>query len=157
RYQGGAPLPPTVTTLGASGISISAATVAGTVNANGFDATVTFEYGPTDSYGSVVPATPSPVTSGDATAVGPAISGLTPHTTYHYRATAVNSNGTAHGADASFATPNSQPVAGNDAASVLGGNTVGIDVLANDSDADGDSLTAQVGAPAHGTVSFSSG
>jgi len=49
---------------------------------------------------------------------------------------------------------NTGPVAGDDAASVEAGQSVVIDVLANDTDADGDALTVtgiSVG-PSHGTV-----
>jgi hypothetical protein len=56
--------PPTVTTLAASNIGNFAARLNGTVNANGQNTTVTFQYGLTNAYGTTVPGVP-------ATAAGP--------------------------------------------------------------------------------------
>jgi hypothetical protein len=54
------------------------------------------------------------------------------------------------------ASANASPFARDDVASTGFGNSVVIDVLANDSDTDGDSLSiASVGSPAHGTASVS--
>jgi hypothetical protein len=56
------------------------------------------------------------------------------------------------------AAPNQPPVAIDDAATTISGTPVSIDVLANDSDPDGDPLTIQsVGAPRLGTVAISGG
>jgi alpha-tubulin suppressor-like RCC1 family protein len=94
------PVPPTVTTLAATGISNTRATLNGTVNANGFGSSVTFEYGTTTEYGSSVAGTPTPVNGTIATAVSAALTGLTPDTLYHYR---VN-GGFTHGEDMTFTT-----------------------------------------------------
>ena len=58
----------------------------------------------------------------------------------------------------SVAAGNDAPVAVDDSASMLEGGTInGVSVLANDSDVDGDVLTAELATlPAHGTLSFSS-
>ncbi|WP_298221959.1 LamG domain-containing protein, partial [Acidocella sp.] len=77
------------------------ATLYGTVNDNGSDTTVTFEYGATTAYGSTAAATPAPVTAGSGPAM---VSGSTTGlaacgTTYHYRIKAVNANGATYGAD----------------------------------------------------------
>jgi hypothetical protein len=98
--------PPTVTTTSASGVSGSGATLNATVTANNLDTTITFEYGTTTAYGTTVSASQNPVTGNLATPVSRSITGLGPPfgTTYHYRAVAVNSKGTTHGGDKTFAT-----------------------------------------------------
>ena len=65
-----------------------------------------FEYGTTTIYGS----SSSPVSAGDGAApVARAmpLSGLTPNTTYHYRAVGVNASGTTYGPDETFTTTSS--------------------------------------------------
>jgi hypothetical protein len=99
------PVPPTVTTGGASGITNSAAIVAGTINPNGLSTTYHFDYGTTTSYGSQAPASDGSAGSGSAnTPVSASLSGLTALTTYHYRLVATNSAGTTNGSDATFTT-----------------------------------------------------
>ena len=98
------PAPPVVTTGVATNITATGATLNGTVNADGAATTVSFEYGPDTNYGSTAAATPSPVTGTTATAVSGTISGLLSNTTYHFRVKAVSAEGTAYGADATFAT-----------------------------------------------------
>jgi hypothetical protein len=94
--------PPTVVTTAATGITDTEAILNGTVNANTATATVTFEYGPTTAYGTVVNATPNSVPGNTATPVSASIAGLTVNNTYHYRVVAVNSGGTSYGNDVSF-------------------------------------------------------
>lgn len=111
------PGPPNVVTGGTSGVTNTGVTLLGTVTANGADATVTFEYGETTSYGTSIAATPSPVTGSGSTAVSAIIAGsLTPGTTYHYRVVAANTSGTTQGAGQTFTTA-SPPVAVTGAAS----------------------------------------
>jgi uncharacterized protein (TIGR02145 family) len=69
----------------------STATLNGIVNTYGLSTTVTFEYGTTTGYGSIVTATQSPVTGDSITNVSVNISGLTPRTPYHFRVRAENS------------------------------------------------------------------
>ena len=95
---------PTVTTNAATDVGATTATLKGTVNANGNDTTVTFEYGTTTAYGTSVTADQSPVTGSTPTAVSKTITGLTAETTYHYRAVGSNSEGTIEGADQTFTT-----------------------------------------------------
>ena len=95
---------PTVVTNPATGISISGATLNGTVTANGLTTTTFFDYGLTAAYGTTVAGVPATVTGNTATAVSAVISGLVFNTTYHFRARAVNSLGTTNGADVTFIT-----------------------------------------------------
>jgi hypothetical protein len=95
---------PVVATNAASAISSSGATLNGTVNASGFQTTVTFEYGETVSYGNTVTASQSPVTGSTATAVSAVLTGLSPNQTYHYRVVGQNIAATAYGGDMTFTT-----------------------------------------------------
>lgn len=99
----------TVITGDASAIAPPTASVEGTVNPEGTVFTAcSFEYGPTDAYGSSAPCAESPATigSGESPVVVHAdLSELTFGTTYHYRLTATNAEGTSTGEDKSFNTP----------------------------------------------------
>lgn len=98
---------PTVTTLATSSITVTEATMNGSVNANYLSTVVTFEYGTSTSYGSTATATQSPITGSTITNVSASITGLTLGTTYHYRVKAVNSLGTSYGNDTPFTTTTS--------------------------------------------------
>ncbi len=105
---------PTATTNAASAITATGATLNGSVNAQGLSTTATFEYGTTTGYGNSATATQSPVAAGySATATSKAVTGLTPNTTYHYRADAVNATTTTatNGTDATFTTLAAVPAA----------------------------------------------
>lgn len=111
---------PTVVTDPASGISATATTLNADVTSDDAATAVTFEYGTTTAYGTVVTATPSSVAANvTLTSVLANISGLTPNTTYHYRVKGTNSTGTANGADRTFTTlPPLSKVASASSASV---------------------------------------
>jgi hypothetical protein len=93
---------PTVTTEPASNIGTNNAQLNGTVNANTFSTTVSFDWGQTTSYGNTIAGIPSPVTGNTPTAVLANISGLTNGTTYHFRCNGTNTYGTTNGNDMSF-------------------------------------------------------
>jgi hypothetical protein len=95
---------PTVKTLEATNISITGGTLNGNVYANNLTTTVTFEYGTTTIYDSIVTASQSPVTGEGITNISADISGLTPGTIYHFRLKAENSVGTDYGNDITFKT-----------------------------------------------------
>jgi hypothetical protein len=96
---------PAVTTREASGITLDHATLNANLSAPGNSSavSVSFEYGASDSYGSTTP--PQNVTA--AGSFKALISGLTPTTTYHFRAKAVGAE-TVYGSDMTFTT--SQPL-----------------------------------------------
>ncbi len=109
---------PLAVTQGATNVELTKATLTGIVNPESLSTTYQFEYGPTASYGTKVPAPPQSAGSGIADVpVSQPIEGLTPHSTYHFRLVATNSNGTTYGADREFftgawstqATPNPVP------------------------------------------------
>ncbi|HWP97544.1 MAG TPA: stalk domain-containing protein [Syntrophomonadaceae bacterium] len=99
---------PAATTGSASSVGAAGAVLSGTVNDNGGDTNVYFEYGATDSYGtSVSAATPSGgvISAGaGSTSVAVTLTGLSAGTPYHYRVKAVNSAGTTYGLDGTFTT-----------------------------------------------------
>ena len=98
------PPPPGASTLAASAIMGTGATLNGSVNAAGAEAAVSFEYGLTSSYGTTVAAVPATVSGSMATSVSGSISGLIAGTTYHYRVVASNSYGMTHGVAMTFTT-----------------------------------------------------
>lgn len=102
-------LPPTVNTLAASNVGAFRATLKGTANPNGTNATAWFEWGPTTNYGNVTPA--QAVGGGSsAVAVSATVSNLAHLTTYHYRLVASNVVFRADGADRDFTTLPALPV-----------------------------------------------
>jgi hypothetical protein len=97
--------PPTVVSGEAGSITQTTATLNATVNPEATATTYQFEYGPTTAYGTKVPATAKSVGSGStAAAVSEPISGLSANTTFHFRISATNVNGTSKGADKIFST-----------------------------------------------------
>jgi CSLREA domain-containing protein len=94
--------PPQATTGPASQISSTAATISATVIANAADATVTFQYGTSTTYGSST-AQQHATGSTSASMLGQ-LAALKPATTYHYRVVASSVDGTAVGSDATFNT-----------------------------------------------------
>ena len=92
---------PIVTTTAATGVTVTAGTMNGTVNPNGLATTYHFEWGTSISYGTSTTA----VSAGSGTAALPvssSLSALTTGTTYHYRLVGVNSQGTTNGYDMTF-------------------------------------------------------
>lgn len=94
------PAPPTVSTLAASEVTESSATLNGTVNPNGnLIGNCEFEYGPTESYGSFVSCAQAPGAGNAPVLVSASITGLTAGASYHYRIAASNTGGTTEGSD----------------------------------------------------------
>ena len=105
RYEGGTTsyAAPTTTTLSASGVVATDATINGTANPNGIITSAWFEYGTTTSYGQTTASQPQGYGT-SANPVNAALTGLTPGTLYHYRLVAQNGETTAYGADLTFTT-----------------------------------------------------
>jgi hypothetical protein len=95
--------PPLVHTGYAPQVTTSSATLKAVVNPNGMATTYYFQYGPTAAYGSVSPSA-SAGEGTQETSVTQVITGLTPGTTYHYRAVAISSVGRTNGQDATVTT-----------------------------------------------------
>ena len=89
----------------ATGVSVNGATLTGSVDPEGKEASYHFEYGKTTSYGINAPASNASV--GSSSVWQPAkqsITGLEWGTTYHYRLVATRGSETTYGADHIFAT-----------------------------------------------------
>ena len=95
--------PPTATTGDASPISVSSATLNGTINPLAVATTYHFDYGPTTSYGTMTAAMPAGTGNADV-AVAESVGGLDPSTTYHFRIVATSAGGVTSGADRTFTT-----------------------------------------------------
>jgi hypothetical protein len=95
---------PLVTTGGAAQVTISSATLTGTVNPRGLSTSYYFQYGTTTAYGSRTPSTGAGK-GGDGVAAAAQVSGLGSNTKYHYRLIAHNGDGTTAGNDRTFRTP----------------------------------------------------
>jgi hypothetical protein len=100
---GAAAAAPAVTTGPTTAVGGTSATVTGTVNPGGKATTWWVEYGTTTGYGSKSSST-SAGTGTAALDVSGNLTGLKTGTTYHYRVTASNGDGTTHGSDAVFTT-----------------------------------------------------
>ena len=99
---------PSVVTGAAGAVTTSGATLNGTVDPNGQATTYRFEYGTTTAYGSLT-ATQSAGGGNSPQSVSAPAAGLIPGTTYHYRLSATNVEGTTNGADQSFKTAGTAP------------------------------------------------
>ena len=95
--------PPAVSTGAATSVTVSSATLNGTVDPNGRPTTWYFEYGTSTSYGSRT-AERSAGSGGSAVGVSAPVSRLTPGRRYHFRLVATSDAGTSRGADQSFST-----------------------------------------------------
>jgi hypothetical protein len=98
-----------VTTLDASGITATNATLNGTVNPGNGVTTAYFRYGLTTNYGSYS-ATNTLTATNVNVSVSRLVSGLAPGTTYHFRLVGLNSAGTSVGSNLVFTTVSLQPV-----------------------------------------------
>jgi len=96
---------PTVTTLTATGVGTTGATLNGSVNPNGLATDAWFEWGTSPGLVTFDTTSIQAVGAGtDALPVMATLSGLSPGTTYYHRVAASNSTGTAKGVIASFTT-----------------------------------------------------
>jgi len=95
---------PTANTEPASEIEPYSATLNATINPNSFETTVRFQYGLTSSYGNSVDGIPLSVNGAAAQKISGKLNGLSPNTTYHYRVSSTNTNGSTEGEDRTFTT-----------------------------------------------------
>ncbi|MDA8240480.1 MAG: PKD domain-containing protein [Nitrospiraceae bacterium] len=96
--------PPYAMTNSATNKNGNSATLNGTVNPNGLETSVYFEWGLTTSYGNTTPAQLLPAGIDDIP-VAANITGLSINMTYHFRVVATNTDGTTYGSDMTFTTP----------------------------------------------------
>jgi hypothetical protein len=104
--------PPVATTGAAESITLTGATLPGTIDRNGGATTYHFEYGTSAAYGLNTTETAVPADGTDPVTIKVPITGLTRDTAYHYRLVATNPAGISRGADRSFRTaPGPRPPA----------------------------------------------
>jgi trimeric autotransporter adhesin len=90
---------PSVTTEAATSIGIGGAVLHGKVNPHGCETSYVFEWGTTEKYGSSAGGSAG---SGTSTVAKEQFAAGTTGTTYHFRISATNINGTSHGEDKTF-------------------------------------------------------
>ncbi|MEI7897879.1 MAG: hypothetical protein WCJ26_12650, partial [bacterium] len=96
---------PAVITLAASPVASTTATLNGSINANTLTTNSFFDYGLTTAYGTSTAGVPVSVTGSSTTPINVPVIGLTPLTTYHFRARGVTSGGLiVYGNDMTFTT-----------------------------------------------------
>lgn len=94
---------PVVTSGSATSVTSSSATLNGSLDPHGLTTTVSFQWGTTTSYGHTTAMQSQ--TGNTYRNIAANISGLTTHTTYHFRIVATNSAGARMGSDKTFTTP----------------------------------------------------
>jgi hypothetical protein len=130
---------PSVETRPPTQVTQTSASFNGTVNTEGEEVvSCSFQYGPTDSYGSSARCTNSPMSGRTPVAVSAAVTGLSPDTPYHYRLTVTTGGGTRYGADAELSSLPEPPAVSTGAASQL---EEGSAVLSGSVNAHGGALT----------------
>jgi len=98
-------LSPTVSTSGSFSLTSNSVTVEGSVNPNGFDTRVWFEYSTSSSMNGSIASPQQDIGAGSSTVPFSAnLSGLTAGTTYYFQAWGYNSVGVSQGSIASFTT-----------------------------------------------------
>jgi hypothetical protein len=104
---------PSATTLAATSVTATSATLNATVNPNGAPTTAQFQRGTSISYGTNTTVTLSAPSGTTAENVSLALTGLTPGTTYHYRISTNNLGGTVNGSNVTFTTPSNNATLSN--------------------------------------------
>jgi hypothetical protein len=121
--------PPVVSTGPASGVTDTAANVAGTLNAEGLSTRYHFDYGTTGSYGHAT-ADVSATARFGAQPASASLAGLQAGMAYHYRLVATNSSGTSYGLDQVLHTTGA-PVAVTGGPDYVGGSTATVAGVVN--------------------------
>jgi hypothetical protein len=134
---------PSVTTLSATNPTLAGAALNAEVTASWAATQVHFAYSTDPALVQNVSTSPTIALAANAdhAPVSQTVAGLAPHTTYYYRAVAINSMGTASGAILSFTTGNTAPIAPDATALGTTGGTRTITLDFPATDADGDALT----------------
>lgn len=132
---------PLVVTGEATNVELSEATIEGTLNDKGYPFNVYIDYG--TAKGAYPQAVEATVGTGTPRPVSGVLTGLLPHTKYFYRVRAAGDHGTASGKELEFTTGNIAPEAEDDELTVIQLTSV-VDVLANDTDENGDQANFRV-------------
>lgn len=126
---------PEITTYSAIDILETSVNLQGICDARGLDTFVSFEYGETTEYGSIVNPIPNYFHDTNVHLLGKVITGLNDRTIYHYRVVATNSDGTAYivANDIEFTTASiiETPTATTNDATEIMGSTVTLNGVVN--------------------------
>ena len=95
--------PPTALTEGTSGITLTSATVSGTIDPEGLETSYEIDFGVDPTYGTSIYGEVGAGT--EDVAISTPLQNLAPGTIYYYRIVAINSDGRVYGSDQTFATP----------------------------------------------------
>jgi hypothetical protein len=95
--------PPTVSTGEATNVTLTTATVAGTIDPEGLETSYELDLGTDTSYGTSIYGEAGSASTPTQIAVN--LQNLAPASTYHYRIVAINSDGRVNGTDRTFTTP----------------------------------------------------
>jgi hypothetical protein len=95
--------PPTAVTGGASNVTLTTATVSGTIDPEGLETSYEFDLGTDTSYGTSIYGEAG--SASEPTELSIPLQNLAPGSTYHYRIVSINSDGKTYGADQTFTTP----------------------------------------------------
>ncbi|HEX7291520.1 MAG TPA: hypothetical protein VF250_10380 [Conexibacter sp.] len=127
-----APGAPSATSLSATGVTASDATLEGVVNPENALTTYHFEWDTTTAYSNQIPASDVSVGSdGTDHAVSQLLTDLEPNTTYHFRVVATSPSGTTYGADSMFTTDAVAPLASTSPATGVTGDGVTLGATVN--------------------------
>jgi len=125
--------PPTVTVPTASDIKAFSATLNGLVNANSSPTVVSFEYGTSTEFDNIILAVQSPVTGVIPQSVSAEITGLQHNTTYYFRVTSENEEGTIISDMSSFTTTDGQIIlTTNDASDITINSAISGGIITDD-------------------------
>lgn len=141
-------------TLAATSVTATGAVLNGTVNPGGSATTARFDHA-RDGGTSTSTAEQSVGAGTTAQPVSATLTGLLPHTTYHFRVTATSSEGVNYGQKLSFTTLNRAPLFAD--ATLNGSEDHVLTAQLTATDSDSDTLTfTKLTDPAHGSLSLSS-
>jgi hypothetical protein len=102
-FTAAAPTPPTAVTGDASDVSLTTATVSGTIDPEGLETSYELDFGTDTTYGTSIYGEAG--AASEPTELSVPLQNLAPGATYHYRIVAINSDGRTYGADQAFTTP----------------------------------------------------
>jgi uncharacterized membrane protein len=141
-------------TLAATSVTATGAVLNGTVNPGGSATTARFDHA-RDGGTSTSTAEQSVGAGTAAQPVSATLTGLLPHTTYHFRVTATSTEGVNYGQKLSFTTLNRAPVFSD--ATLNGNEDSVLTAQLTATDPDSDTLTfTKLTEPAHGSLSLNS-
>ncbi len=124
---------PLVVTSSPDSISGTGVKLQGTINAQNTttDARFVYKLSSSGTYADTVTASPAQVTGSSVTPIWAALTGLTPNTSYDFKALGINENGEVSGADSTFTTGGLAPVVTTNAATDIEKNTVTLNGAVN--------------------------